>query len=77
MDAIVARDSHVFVASTFSNLGKEQLTKRGVQWVELQTKNGYRKFAAVLQALGVSFTDFDGDFDARLPQTFGEIFAPA
>ena len=36
-DAVIARDSKVFVADKLSDLNKEQLDERGVEWVELRS----------------------------------------
>lgn len=35
-DAVIARDSNIFVADTLSEQNKNQLTARGVQWLELK-----------------------------------------
>lgn len=73
-DAVIARDTHVFVADKLSDLNKQQLDNRGIQWVELRSENGYRRFYAVLRELGVPCQDFDGDLDTRLTEIFSEIF---
>jgi hypothetical protein len=73
-DAVIARDSHVFVADTLSDLNKIQLTQRGIKWVELKTADGYKKFLSVLHDLAIPAHAFMGDLDARLPEIFARIF---
>ncbi len=75
-DAVVARDSHLFVADTLSERNKAQLQERGVAWVELSAPNGYQQFYAVLLAFGIPAQPFNGDLaaavDAILPTLLGE-----
>lgn len=73
-DAVIARDTDVFVADKLSDLNKRQLTERGVQWVELRSKNGYRKFFEVLQELNIPCSDFEGDVNERLDEIFETLF---
>lgn len=69
-DAVIARDTKVFVADKLSALNKQQLTQRDIHWVELRTPNGYRRFFDVLHALKVPCGDFEGDLNARLDAIF-------
>jgi flavodoxin len=73
-DAVIARDTHVFIADKLSDLNKQQLDNRNVQWVELRSENGYHRFYDVLCELGIPCKDFDGDIDTRLPEIFSQIF---
>ena len=73
-DAIIARDSAVFVADKLSDLNKTQLTTRRVEWVELRQENGYRKFYEILKRLKVPCQDFTGNADNRLDKIFADIF---
>jgi len=75
-DAVIARDSHIFIADMLSALNKTQLDARGVQWVELRAPEGYRKWYAVLSALGVPARAFTGDLAAALPAVFARLFPP-
>jgi len=72
-DAVIARDSKVFVADKLSNLNKEQLDSRGVEWVELRNEEGYKRFYQVLQNLGIPCKDFTGDVIKRVRIIFKEI----
>jgi len=53
-DAVIARDSRVFIADKLSDLNKRQLNSRKVDWVELRSENGFQKFAEVLDTLKIS-----------------------
>ncbi len=72
-DAIIARDSAVFVADKLSDLNKRQLTARKVEWVELRQENGYRKFYEILKRLNVPCQDFVGNPNQRLNKIFEEM----
>lgn len=73
-DAVIARDSKVFVADKLSQTNKNQLDSLNVNWVELRSDNGYKKFAEVLTNLNIPYS-LNGDYDdARLEQIFNEIF---
>lgn len=54
-DAVIARDSNIFVADTLSETNKRQLTSLGVEWIELRSEKGFRKFPEVLEKLGVNY----------------------
>ena len=54
-DVAIARDSSIFVADTLSKLNKEQLTKRGVRWVELRSEEGFRRLSRILQELNIPY----------------------
>jgi hypothetical protein len=48
-DAVIARDSKVFIADKLSDLNKTQLDSRKVNWVGLRNENGYQRFEKALQ----------------------------
>lgn len=73
-DAVIARDSRVFVADKLSDLNKTQLTSLGVEWVELRDINGFKKFEEVLGKLEIPHKFIDGDLDETLENIFKEIF---
>jgi len=73
-DAVIARNSDVFVADKLSDLNKKQLNSRKVEWVELRSKDGYRRFSKVLKNLGIPYVDFKGDANNKLDEIFNEIF---
>lgn len=73
-DAVIARDSKVFIADKLSAMNKNQLNSLNVNWVELRNDNGYKKFREVLTNLKIPFS-LNGDYnDAKLEQVFKEIF---
>lgn len=72
-DAVIARDSEIFIADTLSKQNIEQLTDLGVEWVELRVKDGYKRFANVLRNTNIPHTDFDGNLDTKLEQILTEM----
>lgn len=74
-DAVIARDSKVFVADKLSDTNKAQLDHLNVFWVELRDTNGYKRFKKVLQDLNINFIDYNGNIENDLTDIFEEIFA--
>ena len=66
-DAIIARNSNVFVADTLSKQNKNQCDQLGVNWVALRDKGGYKRFKAVLEKLEIPHEDYNGDLEKDLP----------
>lgn len=58
-DAAIARGSGVFVADTFSDTNKRRLNSRGVEWVELRSDLGFRRFKTVLENLQIPHQELD------------------
>lgn len=52
-DAVIARDSAVFVADKLSDTNKRQLDSLGVSWVELHSADRFVQFAAVLKKFDI------------------------
>ena len=73
-DAIIARDSQVFVADTLSQQNKNQCDQLGVSWVACRDINGYERFALVLDRFEIPYTPFSGDIEKVLPAILDEIF---
>ena len=73
-DAVVARGSKVFVADKLSETNKRQLDSEEVEWVELRSDNGFRRFETVLRNLGIPYTEPSSDIYGRLNQVFKDIF---
>ncbi len=73
-DAVIARDTDVFVADKLSDLNKEQLADLGINWVEMRADKGYRRFINVLDSLSIPYTDFTGNIDAKLDRIFENIY---
>jgi len=76
-DAVIARASEVFVADKLSDTNKAQLDSLSVNWVELRSENGYKRFKTVLENLNIPF-DKDGNYSENsLDQVLDEIFNPS
>jgi hypothetical protein len=73
-DAVIARDSKVFIADKLSSLNKRQLDSRNVEWVEMRNEDGYKRFNLALNNLNIPHTDFTGDVSKRLEEIYREIF---
>ncbi|MBI2630892.1 CfrBI family restriction endonuclease [Candidatus Nomurabacteria bacterium] len=73
-DAVIARDSKVFVADKLSDTNKKQLNSLNMEWVELRSDGGFKKFENVLDNLKISHTKLPSNFDEKLVNIFTEIF---
>ncbi len=73
-DAVIARDSKVFVADKLSQTNKNQLNHLGVEWVELRSSNGYLRFATVLDNLEIPHRNITGFNEEELENIFKQIF---
>ena len=73
-DAVIARDSKVFIADKLSDLNKTQLDSLKVNWIELRSENGYQRFEKALINLGIPYNKFSGDTDKKLTEIFTLIF---
>ncbi|KKR53079.1 MAG: hypothetical protein UT90_C0015G0016 [Parcubacteria group bacterium GW2011_GWA1_40_21] len=73
-DAVIARDSKVFVADKLSDTNKKQLTSRKVEWVELRSDGGFERFDIVLKNLKIPHTKLSHNVDKELEIIFKEIF---
>ena len=74
-DAVIARDSSVFVADKLSNQNKSQLKQLDVEWVELRDNKGFERFKVVLEKLQIPHKDFNNkNFDEQLSQILNNIF---
>jgi hypothetical protein len=73
-DAVIARDSKVFVADKLGDTNKKQLNRRKVEWVELRSDGGFKKFEVVLEHLKIPHDKLPDDIDKKLELIFKEIF---
>ena len=73
-DAFIARDSKVFVADKLSDTNKKQLNSRKVEWVELRSKDGYKRFETVLNDLKIPHRKLAAKIEKDLEIAFKEIF---
>ena len=73
-DAVIARDSKVFVADKLSDTNKKQLNSRKVEWVELRSDGGFQRFETVLDHLNIPHEKLPENIDKKLELAFKEIF---
>ena len=75
-DAVIARDSKIFVADKLSDTNKRQLNSLGVHWVELRSSEGFKRFKDLLDHFLIPHGDLKKDLrnqvDAALNQIFGK-----
>ena len=74
-DAVIARESTVFVADKLSDTNKTQLNSLDVSWVELRIENWFKRFKNVLEKLEIPFIDYNGNLDEDLELIFDEILS--
>lgn len=72
-DAVIARDSKVFVADKLSSTNKRQLDSLKVSWVELRSENGFQKFAEVLNTLRIPHGEMLEVSERNLENIFADI----
>lgn len=73
-DAVIARDSKVFVADKLSDTNKKQLNSLKVEWVELRSDGGFERFDTVLKNLKIPHTKLPSNIEKELEVVFKEIF---
>jgi hypothetical protein len=73
-DAIIARNSDVFVADTLSQQNKNQCEKLNINWVALREPEGFRRFKLVLEKLNIPHADFKGNLDETLNAILSKLF---
>ena len=73
-DAIIARDSNVFVADTLSQQNKNQCDMLGVHWVALRDKGGFKRFKKALETFGIPHYDYDGNLEYDLDIILDRLF---
>jgi len=54
-DAVIARNTDIFIADKLSETNKRQLNSLDVKWIELRSEKGFRKFPEILKELNVPF----------------------
>lgn len=72
-DAVIARESKIFVADKLSDTNKNQLDSLGVSWVELRTQDGYKRFKSALERFEIPHTDYQGDLNEDLHNILEEL----
>jgi len=73
-DAVIARGSKVFVAGKLSETNKKQLNSLNIEWVELRSDGGFRRFETILDHFNIPHDVISKDIDKKLETIFKEIF---
>jgi len=73
-DAVIARGSKVFIADKLSETNKKQLNSRKVEWVELRSDGGFKRFETVLDHLKIPYDKLPENIDKKIETVFKEIF---
>ena len=74
-DAVFARGGRVLVANKLSDTNKQQMDRDGIHWVELQTKDGYKRFQKVLKTLSIPYQPFTGNLEEALEKILSLILS--
>ena len=74
-DAIFARESDIFVADKLSELNKKQADNLNVKWVELRSKNGYKRFEQILSNLEIPHSKIVGELNIVLDRILNETIS--
>jgi hypothetical protein len=73
-DSMFARQPSVFVADKLSQQNINQAEQLGIIWVELNQKNGFRRFKSALEKFKIPHKEYKGDLDMDLPKILNELF---
>lgn len=73
-DAVIARETDVFIADKLSEQNKNQLSHLGIVWVELRCENGFEKFKSALEKFEIPHQELPENYENKLEQIFSEIF---
>jgi hypothetical protein len=74
-DAVIARDSALFVADKLSDLNKQQLDMLKVEWVELRNTEGYQRFSKVLENFKIPHQKTVKNIDISIQKALNELFS--
>lgn len=73
-DAVIARDSKIFIGDKLSNTNKKQLDSLGINWVELRSLDGFRRFKKCLENLNIPHRDFGKLTDSKIEAVYNNVF---
>ena len=73
-DAVIARSSKVFIADKLSDSNISQLDSLQVEWVQLRSSEGFRRFKKVLENLRIPHSDLTSEWESRLEQILEGVF---
>lgn len=72
-DAIIARDSALFVADTLSQQNKNQCDSLEISWVACRDEDGYKRFKLALDKFQIPYIDYSGNLDTDLSTILDSI----
>jgi hypothetical protein len=73
-DAVIARDSAVFIADKLSQTNKRQLDSLSIDWVELRSEDGFMKFENILKALKIPSKPLSSKWEESLEAILEDMF---
>lgn len=74
-DAVIARESRIFVADKLSETNRRQLNSRNVLWVQLRSAEGFKKFESILSELNIPHQELSGDLNLCIEESLSEIYS--
>ncbi|NUM32259.1 MAG: CfrBI family restriction endonuclease [Bacteroidetes bacterium] len=72
-DAVIARATNVFVADKLSIQNKNQLESLQINWIEMRSQDGWKRFKLALENLQIPHKEYNGNLDNDLNKIFAEI----
>lgn len=72
-DAAFARDANVFIADKLSDKNKEQLTERGILWMELRGAADLSQFSRILSALGIPHKPVAANLESNMEKVLQKV----
>ena len=72
-DAIIARDSDLFIADTLSIQNKNQCEELGICWVACRDKEGYKRFSLALDKFKIPYINYNGNLNDDLPSILSSL----
>jgi len=73
-DAVIARDSSVFIADKLSLTNKRQLDSLNIEWVELRSVDGFMKFENILKSLKIPNNPLSSKWEDSLESILDDMF---
>ena len=74
-DVIFARKPDIFVADSLSEQNRNQLNHEGIQWVQLRSDDGFRRFKKMLEHFKIPHGELlPGDVQENAKRLFKDIF---
>jgi len=73
-DSALARNTNIYISNKISDLGKKELTKMDISWLELQNNDSIiNDFGKILQKFDIPFTPYEGDYRDILDEVLNKV----